>query len=45
MYFYKDAPYTQWDGANKTLMLGTYFQINDDYDNTLWDTLYLQLEE
>lgn len=45
MYFYKDAPYTQWDGANKTLMLGTYFQMNDDYDNTLWDTLYLQLEE
>lgn len=45
MYFYKDAPYTQWDGTNKTLMLGTYFQMNDDYDNTLWDTLYLQLNE
>lgn len=43
MYFYKNADYSMWDGANKTLYLGTYFQMNGDQDNTLWDTLSLQL--
>lgn len=45
MYFYKYSPYTQWDAETKTLILGTYFQLNGDQNTTNWDTLYLQLNE
>lgn len=37
--------YVKWNEETKTFELGTYFWLNEDYDTSYWDTLYLKLNE
>lgn len=47
MYFYTSdgTDYVRWNENDKQFELGTYFYLNEDYDNAYWDTVYLKLNE
>lgn len=47
IYFYtlEGTDYVKWNEETKTFELGTYFWLNEDYDTSYWDTLYLKLNE
>lgn len=47
MYFWTSdgTDYVRWNEADKAFELGTYIYLNEDYNTSYWDTLYLTLQE